>query len=88
MVCVLVDCNCCQGGFGWYAPFNQVWLCRGLGNPILTRTTRILGAARDQHTKLGWHDVQTLGDIFANNVTFAAAVTDDAVWCNNLFDAR
>lgn len=74
--------------FGWHAPFNQTWLCRGLGNPILTRTTRLLGAARDQHTKLRWHDVQTLGDIFANNVTFAAAVTDDAVWCNNLFDAR
>ena len=84
MVCVLVDSNCCQGGFGWHAPFNKVWLCRGLGNPILTRTTRILGAARDQHTKLGWHDVQTLGDIFANNVTFAAADDVEAMirgWC-------
>jgi hypothetical protein len=28
-----------------------------LDDAVLTRTTRILGAARDQHTKLGWHDI-------------------------------
>lgn len=69
-------------------PLQSDLALQGLGDPILTRTTRILGAARDQHAKLQWHDVQTLGDIFANNVMFAAAVTDDAVWGNNLFDAR
>ena len=75
--------------FGRQATFDQPRRCRCLHHHVLAGPAGIFGTAHDQHPELGRHDVETLGDVFADPVQGAgAAGTDRARHVDHRLDPR
>jgi hypothetical protein len=68
MVSVLGDQHLSDGRLGRDAALDQSRRCRRLNYGVLTRPAGVFGSPDHQNPELGWHDVETLGAILADDV--------------------
>jgi len=71
------------------AAFDEARRSRRLHHDLLASPAGIFWAARDDHTELGRHDVEALGNVLAHDVQHSLAARADLVRdVDDLLDAR